>query len=219
MNKSGFKFTVILLMVIFSVSLFDSTNKDTEIIEIKSFIFDMEDENLGFIDNVDLDLLKDNRKDLYYFFKPLNEEVVNKQFDSIINYLKTWKDYNIYEISYKHGYIFDYLDQTGCLEQEFNKKINYLYSNLRETPEYSDYFGIEGEYESDVFLYYDGENIHYHPTTGMGTYLYGGYESRYLRLVNQVEKEIFVRVFTFESYILRLSRSECGLNIEPDIPY
>lgn len=217
-------FLLILISIFVLFILLKIKSDEKEVYDLNNIILDMSKEELGnksFNDlEYNLDQIKDTYKDLYYFYEPLSQVDINAEFESIINYeLKVidtiHQSTNLKSIN---GYNYS-LNEESCFISFFKTNQEFLYNELMKDQDYEAYlWDLDNELSPPIKWYFNkmGSEISRVVKKDINKYITHQIE---IEDINNLDKEMYIRIFKFETWIASKTRSSCGLSTVPDIAY
>lgn len=217
-------FLLILISIFVLFILLKIKSDEKEVYDLNNIILDMSKEELGnksFNDlEYNLDQIKDTYKDLYYFYEPLSQVDINAEFESIINYeLKVidtiHQSTNLKSIN---GYNYS-LNEESCFISFFKINQEFLYNKLMKDQDYEAYlWDLDNELSPPIKWYFNkmGSEISRVVKKDINKYITHQIE---IEDINNLDKEMYIRIFKFETWIASKTRSSCGLSTVPDIAY
>lgn len=202
----------------------ESQNGEKEIYDMNNITLDMSKEKLGIrnIDNMNysLDQIRDTYKDLYYFYEPLSQKEIMIELETLINYeLKVidvvHKSVNLESIN---GY--SYLqNESNCFIDTYETDLNILYHELMNDNEYAKYlWDIDKSPNHPSKWYFNkiGNEISWVVKKDIISYITNQIN---IENINLLDKEMYVRIYKFETWLASKARVACGLSSSPDIEY
>lgn len=204
--------------------LFVSKNVEKEIYDMNNITLDMSMEKLGirYIDNMDynLDQIRDTYNDLYYFYEPLSQKEIMIEFETLINYELKVIDVVHSSINLESIKGYNYLlDESNCFIDTYKNDLNILYHELMNDKSYQAYLWDIDESPNPPIKWYFNKmkgEIYWVVKKDINSYITNQIN---IENINLLDKEMYVRIYKFETWIASKARVSCELPSTPDIEY
>lgn len=204
--------------------LFVSKNVEKEIYDMNNITLDMSMEKLGIrhIDNMDynLDQIRDTYNDLYYFYEPLSQKEIMIEFETLINYELKVIDVVHSSINLESIKGYNYLlGESNCFIDTYKNDLNILYLELMNDKSYQAYLWDIDENSNPPSKWYFNKmkgEIYWVVKKDINSYITNQIN---IENINLLDKEMYVRIYKFETWIASKARVSCELPSTPDIEY
>lgn len=169
-----------------------------------------------------LDVIKQEKGNLYYFYEPLSQEEIENEFVALSLYHEKYENFTqqVTDSTIAYVYGFDYqLDNSDQFIDLYKNNLNKEYQTLMSDAQYNQYlWNTDMNFEKPKSYYFLNSDNHIVSVVINSVYRYFSNDIK-LEDISLLDKEMFVRKTKFEIWIASKTRSEIDLNEYPEVSF
>lgn len=176
------------------------------------------------LDNNEYNLneIKQDKGNLYYFYEPLSREEIEDEFIALSLYHEKYENFThqVTDTTIAYVYGFDYqLDNSDQFIDLYKNNLNKEYQTLMSDAQYNQYlWNTDMNFEKPKSYYFLNSDNHIVSVVINSVYRYFSDDIK-LEDISLLDKEMFVRITKFEIWIASKTRFEIDLNEYPEVSF